>query len=289
MMNFEILKDVSLKNYCTFRIGGNAKFLFVSKTNTQLVNVCKHCELHNIKYKVIGFGANLLFDDLGYDGMIIVNTSNKVLFNNNFVIADGGVNVTSLIMKCYLRSLSGLENLMGIPSTIAGAVVNSLGAFGTNFSDFVEHIECYHKNDLTRKLKLNHDDCNFGYRTSIFKNDEYVITKIKLKLKFDDKTLIEQRIKAAIEKKCSTQPLNKPSAGSVFKRKDLIPAKVIDELGLKGTTIGGAEISTKHAGFIINTHSATSQDVKDLMSFIQKQVREHYNEDLEPEIEFVEY
>lgn len=286
---FEIKKDVSLKNFCTFRIGGKAKFLCFVHSNTQLIDVCFYCKLHNIKYKVVGLGANLLFDDLGFDGMIIVNKTNEILFEENAVLVDSGVNVTSLIMKCYLRSLCGFENLVGIPSTIGGAIVNSLGAFNTNISDFVDYVECYHKKDLTKNLRLSHDECNFTYRSSLFKNEEYVITKVKLKLKRDNKELIKQRIDETIEKKRSTQPLDKPSAGSVFKRGNIIPAKVIDELGLKGAKIGEAEISTKHAGFIVNSHSATSKDVKDLISLIQKQVKEHYNEDIEPEIEFVEY
>jgi len=289
MDNFKFEKGVSLKDFCTFRIGGKAKFLFVANTNSQLINVCLFAKSHNIKYKIIGLGANLLFDDLGYDGLIIVNKTNKILFRKNAVYCSSGVNVTNLIMKCYLRSLCGFESLAGIPSTVGGAVVNSLGAFDTNFADFVEYVECYHKNDLTKKLKLNRDECKFSYRTSLFKNGEYIITKIKLKLNYDDKTLIKQRIDNAIKKKTETQPLSVASAGSVFKRSNIIPAKVIDELGLKGTKIGGAEISTKHAGFIVNNTNATSEDVKALITLIQQKVKTAYNEELKPEIEFVEY
>lgn len=288
-MNFEILTNVSLKDFCTFRIGGSAKFLSFAHSNTQLIDVCLYCLAHNIKYKIIGLGANILFDDLGFNGMIIINKTNEILFEKNSVFVDAGVNVSNLIMQCCMRSLCGFENLIGIPSTVSGAVVNSLGAFNTNFSDFIEYVECYHKNDLTKMLKLSHDECNFTYRSSLFKNDEYVITKVKLKLNHDDKNLIKQRIDNAIEKKRDTQPLDVPSAGSIFKHGNIIPAKVIDDLGLKGTKIGGAEISTKHAGFIVNSHSATSKDVKNLITLIQTQVKEHYNEELEPEIEFVEY
>ncbi len=288
-MNFEILSNVSLKDFCTFRIGGSAKFLVVAKTNTLLINVCLYCQLHKIKYKIIGLGANLLFDDLGFDGMLIVNKSSNIMFRKNTVCADSGVNVTNLIMQCYHHSLSGLENLAGIPSTAGGAIVNSLGAFDTNFCDFVEYVECYHKNNLNKKIKLTNEDCKFGYRSSIFKSNEYIITRVKLRLKQDDKTLIQKRIQEAIEKKRSTQPLDLPSAGSVFKRGNIIPARAIDELGLKGTKIGGAEISTNHAGFIVNNTNATSKDVKQLISLIQNKVKTTYNEDLQPEIEFVEY
>lgn len=289
MYNFELQTDVNLKDFCAFRIGGSAKFLFVSKDTNALLNACTFAKEHNIRYKIIGLGANLLFDDLGFNGLIIVNKTNEILFRKNFVYVSSGVNVTNLIIKCYMRSLCGFERLTGIPSTVGGAVVNSLGAFDTNFSDYIEYVECYHKSDLSKKLRLKHEDCKFGYRTSLFKNGDYIITKVKLKLFEDDKTLIKKRIKEAIEKKHSTQPLNSPSAGSVFKQTNIIPAKVIDELGLKGTKIGGAEISTKHAGFIVNSNSATSEDVKLLISLVQEKVKTATNEDLEPEIEFVEY
>ena len=289
MDNFKFEKGVNLKDFCTFHIGGKAKFLFIVKDNTTLIKVCLYAKKLNIKYKIIGLGANLLFDDLGFNGLIIVNKTNNILFRKNNVYVSGGVNLTNLIMKCYACSLSGFENLAGIPSTVGGAVVNSLGAFDTNFSDFIEYVECYHKSDLTNKLRLSHNKCKFGYRTSLFKNGEYIITKIKLKLHKDNQTLIRKRITEAVEKKKSTQPLDKYSAGSVFKRGNIIPAKVIDNLGIKGTKIGGAEISTKHAGFIINSNSATSEDVKTLIKLIQEKVKSATHEDLTPEIEFVEY
>ncbi len=289
MYSFKFLNYVELKDYCTFHIGGKAKFLYVAEDTQNLIEVCSYCKTHNIKYKVVGLGANLLFDDLGYDGAIIVNKTKEIEFSENTVIANSGVNVTNLIMKCYMRSLSGIENLAGIPSTIGGAVINSLGAFDTNFSDFIESVECYHKNNLTKKLILTHDECKFAYRSSLFKNDEYIITNVRLKLSNDDKQNIKKRIDFAIKKKSATQPLDCYSAGSVFKRGNIIPAKIIDDLGLKGTRIGGAEISTKHAGFIVNTHSSTSKDVKELIKFIQHKVYEQHKEKLEPEIEIVPY
>ena len=288
-MDFEILEQVKLKDFCTFHIGGNAKFLCIAQNNTQLINVCKYCSLHHIKYKIIGLGANLLFDDRGYDGMIVINKSNNIHFHENIILADSGVNISSLIMKCCVRSLSGIEHLIGIPATVGGSVINSLGAYGVQFCDFVELIECYHKNDLNKKIILKNKDCHFGYRTSIFKSDNYIITRVKLKLHEDKEISIKQRIEETIQKKSFSQPLDKPSAGSVFKRGNIIPSKVIDELGLKGTKIGGAEISAKHAGFIVNSHSATSNDVKELISLIQEKVKTKHNEILEPEIEFVEY
>lgn len=285
MSDVKIKFNENLKNYCTFKVGGNAKYLITVNSCNSLIEVCKQLKLHNIKYKIIGMGANLLFDDLGYNGAIIVNKTKNIEFKNNLVYSDGGVNLTSLIINASELGLSGLENLAGIPSTLAGGIVNNVGAFGTEIADCIESVECYDEN--FKKKILTKKDCEFEYRNSIFKRKNLIITKAVLKLKQDEKSLIKKRINDAVYKKSITQPLNYPSAGSVFKRSNLIPAKVIDELGLKGTKIGDAEISTKHAGFIINTNSATSKDVKDLIKLIKEKVKTVHNVDLKEEIEFV--
>ena len=288
MDDIKILKNQSLKDFCTFKIGGKAKYVYICNTTTALISVIKHCKKKGIKFKVIGLGANLLFSDKGYDGAIIVNRTNKVLFRNNNVYADGGVNVTNLIKKCYLRSLSGLENLSGIPASVGGGVVNNLGAFGTSISDFIDYVKVIDTNNPDNVYKVKKEDCKFDYRHSIFQNSDLVVLRVKFVLFEEQKTLIQQRITSAIEKKTSTQPINFPSAGSVFKRSDIIPAKVIDELGLKGLIVGNAQISKKHAGFIVNLGGATSQDVKGLISVIKYKVKDVYNKDLETEIEILD-
>ena len=228
-----------------------------------------------------------MFDDLGFNGAIIVNKSNKILLKDDVAFVDSGVYVSTLISKCVERNLGGIEKLAGIPSTIGGGIVNSLGAFNTNLCDFVEQVECYKLEDLNTQLTLNQEDCLFGYRTSIFKNNDYLITGIKFNFKHSNSTEIRENMITALTYKKSTQPLNYPSAGSVFKRCEIVPAKVIDELGLKGLRIGDAEISTKHAGFIVNLGNATSQDIKNLVNFVKNEVKNTHNVDLETEIEFV--
>ena len=288
MKDVKILKNQSLKDFCTFKIGGKAKYVYICNTTSALISVIKYCKKKGIKFKVIGLGANILFSDKGYDGAIIVNRTNKVLFKDNKVYADSGVNVTNLIQKCYLRSLSGLENLSGIPASVGGGVVNNLGAFGTSLSEFIDYVKVIDLNNPNKVFKLDKKDCNFDYRHSIFQNSDLVVLRVKFVLKKDEKTLIQKRIASAIEKKVSTQPLNYPSAGSVFKRSGIIPAKVIDELGLKGLCVGNAQISKKHAGFIVNLGGATSQDIKGLISIINCKVNEVYGKNLEPEIEILD-
>ena len=169
-----------LKNYCTFKIGGKAKFLFICLNKQNLINVCKFCNQHNIRYKIIGLGANLLFDDNGFDGAIIVNKSNKLYVKNNFVYAESGIPIAQLINHCAKKNLGGMENLAGIPATLGGAIFNNLGAFNTQICDFVEYVEVVQKNELNKTIKLSKNECGFGYRHSIFSENNYIITKVKL-------------------------------------------------------------------------------------------------------------
>ena len=288
MADFEFIKDCNLKNFCTFHIGGKAKFLFIVYSNSALIRVCNICKTHNIKYKIIGLGANLLFDDLGFNGAIIINKSKEILIENNYVWADAGVNLTSLILVLKQKHFGNFEKLCSIPSTIGGGVVNNVGAFGVELGEFVEMVEVRHKSDLNTPVFLTNLDCKFSYRNSIFKYVDYIITRVKLTIQQKDEREIEQNIAESLHKKSTTQPLECFSAGSVFKRGSIIPAKVIDELGLKGLSRGGAQISNKHAGFIINTGKARSQDVKDLIDLIKRIVLSNFGEKLETEIEFVE-
>ena len=359
----EIFKNVELKNFCTFKIGGKAKYIFIVHSINALSDVLSYCKTHNIKNKIIGFGANLLFDDNGFDGAIIVNKSNKILVRKNCVYADSGVAVSALISASTELGLAGLEKLVGIPSSAGGAVVNGLGAFGVEFNNFVEYVICLNENG--KVVKLKNSACEFGYRTSKFRQKHFVILRVKLKLSFGSKKTIKANMLAAIKQKSATQPLNYPSAGSVFKRffvekkvenkiknnnsyKDkidrqdnfyenkqdnlnyenkqenlnyqynnssklykidknsncndyknkeneksllteqlIVPAKIIDELGLKGLSVGGAMVSTKHAGFIVNTGNATSKDVKRLIDIINQKVQAAYGFALPLEIEIV--
>lgn len=283
----EIKTNISLKDYCTFKIGGKAKYLIIASNRQELINAVKLCKEKSIKYKVIGLGANLLFDDLGYNGAIIVNRSNKIRFYKNSVFMDSGVNVSNLISKCIKKNLSGIEKLIGIPSTVGGAIVNGMGAFDVNFFDYVDYVEVL-DNNLLNILKLKKEHCKFGYRTSVFKTDKRIIVGAKLNLN-TNYCQIKQNMLEALSKKIASQPLNQASAGSVFKRTDVVPAKIIDELGLKGKKINDACISNKHAGFIVNLGSATSKDVKELIQFIGCYVNKTHNILLEKEIEYVDF
>ena len=287
--DFSYFSDADLKKFCTFKIGGKAKHLFIVYSITTLLDVCSICNSHNIRYKIIGQGSNLLFDDRGYDGAIIVNKSEGFIFRKTYVYCDAGVNINVLINASMNKNLSGLEFFAGIPSSIGGAIVNSLGAFDHQISDLVEEVICYRKADPIKRIILSKEDCKFGYRSSIFKDDKFIITRVKLKLTTDEKSIILDRMKKCLNRKLMTQPIDKCSAGSIFKHSTLIPAKIIDDLGLKSTRIGDAEISNKHSGFIINKKNATSMDVQNLIRYINDIVYQKYNQKLELEIEIVPY
>lgn len=288
MKKLEFFNNISLKDFCTFKIGGNAKYLFVAHSPNQLKAAIVWCKRKNVKFKVIGLGANLLFDDLGFDGAIIVNKTNKIKICGNFVWALSGTTVAELIAKTKQHDLSGFEHFAGIPSSVGGGIVNNMGAWGFSIGQNVEYVKVLDVKTL-KTHKYNYNQCQFDYRSSIFKSKKCVVLMAKFKLKKAARQEIENNLKTAITKKTTTQPTNKPSAGSVFKRTDFIPAKLIDELGLKGKTIGGAQISTKHAGFIVNIGSATSKDVKELIKLIENELFLHFSATPTKEIEFVEF
>ncbi len=287
--NLEVYFNASIKPYNTFRIGGKAKYLFIVYDIDCLVKICRHCIIHKIKYKVIGLGANLLFDDKGYDGAIIVNRSEHISKHNNYLTVSSGTSIANLINYATAHNLSGLESFAGIPATLGGAITNNMGAHGVDIGNMITRVKCLDRHNPDKIVILKNKDCDFHYRHSVFKTNRYIILSATLRLVNNDKSTIMNRIKTYLDKKLSTQPVGNASAGSVFLRSSVIPAKVIDELGLKGHNIGGAKVSEKHAGFIINTGRATAHDVLALINYINSLVYDNYLLTLTTEIEYVEY
>lgn len=287
LKNIEYKKNQDLKNYCTFKIGGIAKHLFVAKSKQDLLDLAQFCSENKKNFKVIGLGANLLFDFKHTNKIIVINQSNKFIKKKNSVYVSSGLSLGEFISKCAKLGLSGLSDLSGIPATIGGAITNNVSAFNTSISDYVDYVVAIKKSNPNKPIKLSNSQCHFGYRKSIFQSNEFIILSAKFNLKQDSINKIQKNIIYAIKRKNSTQPLNLPSAGSIFKRGKIIPAKVIDELGLKGLKIGGAMISDKHAGFIVNTGNATSKDVIELIHLIEKRIFDTKNVKIEREIEIV--
>lgn len=285
----EIIPNADLRKFCTMHVGGRASYVIRCFDSISLVQLVSYLSLHNIKYKVIGLGANLIFSESNYEGVIVVNSADKIECMGTLISAESGATISSLITTAYIHSLSGLEGLAGIPSTLGGAITNSLASGDSSISNLVVSVECYNKKDLSKKLILKNSDCEFSYRNSIFKSNEYIITRATLKLEKSDSYTIYNKIKSASYKKLSNQPMNYASAGSIFKRaNNFIPSRAIDELGLKGLTVGGASVSTKHAGFIINHGFATADDISHLIKLIRQKIHLKYKIYPSLEVEFVD-
>ena len=305
----KIKYNVEMKNYTSFRIGGNAECLIKIETKEELIEILKFSKKHNINLTILGNGSNVLISDNGIKGItilirinqnirdiIIKEQSDKENVSDNYtkIIVGAGVKLASLGQFLFKNQLTGFEELSGIPGTIGGAVKMNAGAHGKEMKDVVKCVKCVDYNGNEKILyndlgNINQkNELEFGYRTSIFKNKKYIITEVELSFQKgnsdDIKIKMEEYKKYRIEK----QPIEYPNAGSTFKRcPNVITAKLIDDLGLKGYKVGGAEISTKHAGFIINKKNATAKDVINLVEYIKEKVYEKTGEKLELEIEII--
>jgi len=305
-------EDVMLKDYTTFRIGGPAKYFLRTSDKKELKKVIERAIKENINFLVIGGGSNTLFSSKGFDGLVIVykveNIKERPLIEkigDDYFKVDATIPLSSLITE--MRSFSGLEWGVGIPGTLGGAINGNAGAIGESISDSVESVDVLEiKNGEVLEKTFNKKECCFGYRTSIFKNNqELLIVSVELKLSKGEENEIQERIKSNLEIRKAKQPKGF-SVGSVFKNyngkisdlivsgypelksfneKGIIPAGLLISLsGLKGKKIGDAKISEEHANFIINLGNATSDDVMSLINLIKKTVKENFSIDLEEEI-----
>ena len=263
----KILSNVPLKDKTTFKCGGTAKWYAEPADFLEFATLLK---LHKGKLFVLGGGSKTICSDKGFDGLVI-STQNlsKICFDGDLVVCDAGVKFENLRGFCIKNALSGLEWSAGIPASVGGASVMNAGAFGHDFAESVEKVEIF-ENGKTRILEKK--DISFSYRNSSLKNK--IVFRVWLRLKKSSRQEVEEEFLKFAEQKQKNQPVCMGSAGSIFKRQEnVIPAKIIDKLGLKGVKIGGAEVSTHHSGFIVNTGSATASDVLSLVELIRKTVQ----------------
>lgn len=285
----EVITNVNLKDYNTYKIGGNAKYLIKPYNIDKLKSLIDYLKENNIKYFVLGRGSNVILPDEDYDGVVILlEKINNINISNNNVLVEAGCSLNMFINTLINNSLSGLENLYGIPGTIGGAIVQNAGCYGSTISDYIESVT-YLENGMFNEVTK--DECQFNYRSSIFKNNKNkIIISCKFKLKVDNKNEMLEIIKSNMIKRKNNQPLEYPNAGSVFRNLDDISAgKLIEDNNLKGYNINGAYISNKHANFIINKSNATSKDIKDLINYIKETVKKNNNIELILEQEIIKY
>ena len=282
--------NVSASDLVSFKIGGIADVVVYPKFLNELIELTFLLKKEKIKYVILGNGTNTYFSDDGYNG-IVISTSllNHITLNGNYIVAQCGAKITDCAIFAYDHSLTGMEFASGIPGCIGGCVYMNASAFGGDISGIIYETKIY---DLkTNKIRtLSENDHKYAMKHSIFmENNDYIILEASFKLSTGQKDQIESTMNNYMQKRINSQPINQPSAGSVFKRpKNLFAPKLIEEAGLKGMRIGDAMISTKHAGFIVNTGKASSSDVNKLIEIIKAKIKEKYKVDLEQEIIYIE-
>ncbi len=282
----EIKCEEDLIKYNTYKVNSVCHALVFPKTIKELKEVLFVLKKYSIKYLILGNGSNVILPPY-YDGVVIkLNSFNNCDIRKNEVVVESGYMLNKLSNELSNIGYTGYEWACGIPGTIGGCVYNNAGAYKMSMSDLLISVTVLKGDEI---IELSCDECNFGYRTSLFKErGEYIILSCKLKLLKGNlneiKLLINDRSKRRIE----TQPLDYPSCGSVFRNPDSVPAgKLIEEVGLKGYSIGDAKVSEKHANFIINTGNATSDDIIKLINYIKKKVKEETNIELTLEQEII--
>lgn len=280
------MKNINLKKYNSYKLNCTAKEVLFPKDSAELIEILKKIKKDNLKHKVLGGGTNVIFENETYDGIIIkLDHFNDIKIYDDFVEVGSGVNVIKLILTLAQNNLGGLEFASGIPGTIGGAIYNNAGAHGFSFGDFITEVTVITPNLEIKKI----NKYNYSYRTSFFKeNKDYIILSAKIKLVKRKKEDILKTINENNEKRKKTQPLNYPSAGSVFRNPDKnFAGKLIESINLKGYKVGGAMVSEKHANFIVNCGNATGKDIINLINIIKKEVKKEYNIELKLEQEII--
>jgi len=282
-----VLQNEPMKNHTTFKTGGPAGLMILPVTRGQVIETVSTCVSNGLRYKVIGNGSNLLFPDGGFDGVVVKISENYggVLHaDENEITVLPGISLSALAGYALNRGLTGLEFASGIPGTLGGAVYMNAGAYGSEIKDVFLRAEVLLP-ETDEIMTLDRDGMLFGYRRSILQDKNAVLLNASIRLGKGRPEEIKGRMDELFAKRRERQPLEYPSAGSVFKRPETgYAGELIRKAGLAGYTVGGAQVSEMHCGFIINKNNASSADIRRLMDHIQKTVEESFGIRLEPEI-----
>ena len=288
MPGLTLLENEPMNVHSSFRIGGPVRALAVPEDVMSLSRVCAVLKENRLAPMILGNGTNILFPDEGLKDLFIISTeklTKMFLLDGETIYAEAGVPLAKLAGFAHQNGLSGLEFASGIPGTLGGGVIMNAGAYGGEMKDAVESVVCYYVQDQ-RLYELDREQCRFEYRNSLFKKmGGCIVLSAVLKLNKGDSAEIAAKMRELNERRRDKQPLDLPSAGSAFKRPEGgYAAALIDECGLRGYTVGGAQISEKHAGFAVNIGGATSHDVYDLLKHVRDTVYLEKKVALEPEI-----
>ena len=280
-----------MSKHTSFKVGGPADYYIIVKTIEQMKNIVKYVKQKKIQTYTIGNGSNLLVGDKGYRGIILKNDIDNLQIEQNqediYIYVGAGYKVMALGQILKQKGIAGFEELSGIPGTIGGANYMNAGAYGKEMKDIIIETKVLNKENLQVEI-LSNNEQKLEYRSSIFQNKQYIILQTTIKLNKGNPEEIKKKMNGYFAQRKEKQPIEYPSAGSTFKReKEFITAKLIDESGLKGYNIGGAQISEKHAGFIINKENATAKDIIDLIQYTKNKVFEKFGVTLREEVEII--
>ncbi len=279
--NIEFYENVSLKKYNTYKLDVTCKYVVFPDDLGTLVLLLNFLKENNIKYLVLGNGSNIIFKKDEYDGVIIkLDRLNKVVFNDTTIEVEAGYSLVKLAIECMKRSVAGFEFASGIPGLIGASIAMNAGAYKSSMSDIVKEVKVINPN--LEIITLTKEELNFSYRDSFIKqNPNYFIVEATLELSSGDAKEIEDLISKRRIKRIENQPLEFPSAGSVFRNPEgMYAGELIEKCGLKGYKIGDAMISDKHANFIVNTGNAKGSEIIELIKLIKQKVLETYNVEL---------
>lgn len=281
----EILIDEAMSNHTSFKIGGKVKVLVIPSRFEQINKTLKLCHALNQPFLIMGNGSNILVEDKGIDALVIKISEalSGVTFEDDLVIAESGILLSKLSKLVLRESLQGFEFASGIPGTLGGAIFMNAGAYGGEMKDVIEWVEVMTLDGEI--LKVDRDHLEFGYRTSVVKDRNYIVLRVGIRLSRGDMQGIIDCTNELTKKRVSKQPLELPSAGSTFKRPPgHYAGQLIEEAGLRGLRRGDAQVSEKHCGFIVNLGNATCDDVLELISVVQKVVYDTFGVELEREV-----
>ena len=269
-----------MSKHTSFKTGGPADVFVTPETKDEIVKLLKL----DVKKTIIGNGSNILVKDGGIRGLVIKINTNNFKIEDDIIYADAGCSLAKLSRLAMENSLSGLEFACGIPGTLGGAIYMNAGAYGGEMKDVVVETEVLDREGNIHIIK----DHEFGYRSSCFQNNDLIIISSKLQLQHGDMNTIKEKMDEYMQFRKEKQPIEYPNAGSTFKRgEDFVTAKLIDEAGLKGYKVGGAQVSEKHAGFIVNVDNATAKDVIELTDYIKEKIEEKFGKKINLEIQII--
>mgnify|MGYP003104438092 FL=1 len=284
----QFLREEPMKKHITFRVGGPAACFLTPSTKEQIREILHICQEEKTPYFILGNGSNLLVSDQGFDGVVlqVYKNMNQMAVEGDHLRVQAGALLSATARKALEAGLTGMEFAAGIPGTMGGAAVMNAGAYGGEMKDILESVTVLTPEGEQKELK--NEELQLGYRTSVVKEKGYIVLEAVLSLKKGDPEAIKSRMDELKEQRVTKQPLEYPSAGSTFKRPEgYFAGKLIQDAGLRGYQVGGAQVSEKHCGFVINKENATAKDVVDLIHDVQRIVYEKFQVQLETEVKFL--